>query len=316
MPINSHKPEHWPADTKASVDLYNEWFVRYAPETYRHVRQQATKDVLETFRITRDLRATYGEAVAANPGILPVLRMTTAPPIAVDRLAGLAGVSRGVVATLEAGSLPRMPGDARQRALDAVAAVVTQMIDRDLFPWLNGKAAPSDTDRERAASVVADRLTLSVANPVIRNAQEARQLAVAAEWLKEHGYTEERLPPGRALITMDHGTYAYRMNVVAGLPDEDVNIPVDLVIQPRKPRKSSMPLLIEAKSAGDFANVNKRRKEEADKLRHLRDRYGDGVEYVLLLGGYFDRAYLEYEARAGIDWIWEHRIDDMAKLGL
>lgn len=103
---------------------------------------------------------------------------------------------------------------------------------------------------------------------------------------------------------------------MAGKEGNDVKIPVDLVIQPRKPRPNGNPIFIEAKSAGDFANVNKRRKEEADKLRHLRDRYGESVEYVLLLGGYFDRAYLEYEARAGIDWVWEHRIGDLAELGL
>ena len=28
--------------------------------------------------------------------------------------------------------------------------------------------------------------------------------------------------------------------------------------------------------------------------------------------GYFDAAYLGYEAAEGIDWIWEHRIEDLA----
>jgi len=37
---------------------------------------------------------------------------------------------------------------------------------------------------------------------------------------------------------------------------------------------------------------------------------------VLFLCGYFDSGYLGYEAAEWIDWIWEHRIEDLAQLGL
>ena len=77
-----------------------------------------------------------------------------------------------------------------------------------------------------------------------------------------------------------------------------------------------MPILIEAKSAGDFTNVNKRRKEEATKIRQLRGTNGDATQFLLFLCGYFDSGYLGYEAAEGIDWIWEHRIEDLDKLGL
>ena len=40
---------------------------------------------------------------------------------------------------------------------------------------------------------------------------------------------------------------------------------------------------MEAKSAGDFTNVNKRRKEEAIKVSQLRRLHGDDVRYVLFL---------------------------------
>jgi hypothetical protein len=75
-------------------------------------------------------------------------------------------------------------------------------------------------------------------------------------------------------------------------------------------------LLIEAKSAGDFTNVNKRRKEEATKINQLKATYGDDVIFVLFLCGYFDAPYLGYEAAEGIDWIWEHRIEDIDQLGI
>ena len=75
-------------------------------------------------------------------------------------------------------------------------------------------------------------------------------------------------------------------------------------------------MLIEAKSAGDLANVNKRRKEEAVKVNQLRQTYGQKVRFILFLCGYFDSGYLGYEAAEGIDWVWEHRIDDLEQFGL
>lgn len=38
--------------------------------------------------------------------------------------------------------------------------------------------------------------------------------------------------------------------------------------------------------------------------------------FILFLCGYFDSGYLGYEAAEGIDWVWEHRIDDLAEFGL
>ena len=36
----------------------------------------------------------------------------------------------------------------------------------------------------------------------------------------------------------------------------------------------------------------------------------------LYLCGYFDSGYLGYEVAEGIDWIWEHRINDLEQLGI
>jgi hypothetical protein len=108
------------------------------------------------------------------------------------------------------------------------------------------------------------------------------------------------------------------MNVPVGGDNgaNTINIPVDAVIMRHSAKPGDFPLLIEAKSAGDFTNTNKRRKEEAQKVNQLRHSYGKDIEFILFLCGYFDGGYLGYEAVEGIDWVWEHRIDDLQGFGL
>lgn len=171
----------------------------------------------------------------------------------------------------------------------------------------------------RAATIVADRLCGSSADPIVRNAQEARQLREIAVWLDERGY---RLLPTAQRVKFNEmlpGTYSFRLNIPVNLVEEGrktVNIPIDAVIMRKTAQLGDLPLLVEAKSAGDFTNVNKRRKEEARKVQQLNATYGNTIEFILFLCGYFDIGYLGYEAAEGIDWVWEHRIDDFAEFGL
>lgn len=117
---------------------------------------------------------------------------------------------------------------------------------------------------------------------------------------------------------MQSGMFAFHVNVPVDQPtqNQSINMPVDAVVVPRLLGSKRLPVLIEAKSAGDFANVNKRRKEEATKMRQLYRTYGKNFKFVLFLCGYFDSGYLGYEAAEGIDWVWEHRIDDLGGFGL
>ncbi|MBE2232538.1 MAG: XamI family restriction endonuclease, partial [Anaerolinea sp.] len=163
---------------------------------------------------------------------------------------------------------------------------------------------------------VADRLCGAVANPIIRNAQERRQLSAIGAWLDKRGYRV--IDPGSqfALSDFPPGRYGFRVNAPVKHGTRHVNVPIDAVVMPFHAQPGELPVLIEAKSAGDFTNTNKRRKEEAAKNAQLRDTYGDAVSYILFLCGYFDTGYLGYEAAEGIDWVWEHRIDDLAELGL
>jgi len=197
--------------------------------------------------------------------------------------------------------------------------ILKKMADPDIFVWLERKNQPPNYEEiHRAATIVADRLCGAVANPIIRNAQEQRQLAKIKKWLEERGYKQLAVGDGADFDTMPKGMFSFRMNVPVKLEDGTrfVNIPIDAVINPKSAKKGDMPLFFETKSAGDFANTNKRRKEEAVKMVQLRNTYGKKVSFTLFLCGYFDSGYLGYEAAEGIDWVWEHRIDDLELFGI
>jgi type II restriction enzyme len=313
--VNADKPHLWKDDIAASVDQFNEWFLRYAPGAFRSTRVKTTEHVKKALLATDDLLALNPATLKANPGALPTLRMCTAP-LAVDRLIGLAGASKNLVGRMEKGLLPaRMSVADLDAGLDQLCRILERLLDRDVFPRLGKRLAPTDHQRDRASTIVADRLCSAVANPIVRNAQEQRQLALIGDYLDKRGYRKQAHPAGKPLTEMEPGTYAFRMNLAVG-KELKVNVPIDVVIQPRKPRKDRLPVLVEAKSAGDFTNTNKRRKEEATKVHQLRATFGAAVTFVLFLCGYFGSDYLGYEAAEGIDWVWEHRIDDLAKLGL
>lgn len=205
-----------------------------------------------------------------------------------------------------------------ERELAKISHIIGKMADPDIFIWLERGNTPTRAEIRRAATIVADRLCGAVANPIIRNAQEKRQLAALSRWLKSRGYRP--LAPGRGAVfdKMPLATFAFHVNVPVKLEGirRQVNIPVDAAVMPKTSTKGNLPVMIEAKSAGDFTNVNKRRKEEATKMAQLRSTYGRRISYCLFLCGYFDSGYLGYGAAEGVDWVWEHRIDDLVELGL
>ncbi len=106
MPINADKPQHWKDDIAASVDLFNNWFLQFAPKAYRDTRIETTEAVKITLKETGDLTALTPSVLKAHPPALSTLRMATCPPIARDRLIGLADVNKNLVKVMEEGRLP------------------------------------------------------------------------------------------------------------------------------------------------------------------------------------------------------------------
>lgn len=138
--INSNKPHLWKTDIAASVDQFNQWFMRFAPEAFRSTRVETTEHVKAALLATNDLRTLNAATLKANPGALPTLRMCTAPPLAVDRLIGLADASKNLVGRMEKGKLPiKMQAAELDAEATKLCRILSRLLDRDIFPWLDSR---------------------------------------------------------------------------------------------------------------------------------------------------------------------------------
>lgn len=310
--INKRSTERWKSDVRESVLFYNDWFLKFAPKTYVEARKATIVKVRNAFKNTGYFRNLTSDMLVAMPEVLAILRMATTPPLARDRLSGLADVPKTFVKALENGKRPK-DSDAVRRIVE----IVDSLFDRDIMPWLARKRHPTPKELAVASAIIGDRVCGSMADPIIRNEQERRQFRSIGDFLAVRGYRHVETADISDYRNMRPGTFAHHLNVPAKIGGRRmVNIPIDVAIMRKGAKPHDLPLLIECKSAGDFTNTNKRRKEEAVKIAQLKKTYGGDVDFILFLCGYFDSAYLGYEAAEGIDWVWEHRIGDLEKAGV
>ena len=319
MGVNRDKIDVWKADVAKSVDFYNDWFMKFAPQAFRDTRIAVTEQVEKALQWTANLTSIHPEMLQKHPSVLSMLRMATCPPIARDRLVGLAGISPNLVKNMEKdGRIPSMMKQSELiRQLGMIGSIIETMTDPDIVVWKRRGDTGTKDEVHRASTIIADRLCGVVADPIIRNAQEKRQFSAIKAWFEARGYRELESGEAKGWLSMPNGTFSFRFNVLVQQRDESkqVNIPVDAVIMRKNAKEGDFPALFEAKSAGDFANTNKRRKEEAIKIQQLRHTYCEKIALNLFLCGYFDSGYLGYEAAEGIDWVWEHRIGDLEQFG-
>ncbi|MDP3008892.1 MAG: XamI family restriction endonuclease [Methylococcales bacterium] len=233
MGVNRDKVDLWKADVSKSVDFYNEWFMTFAPKAFRETRIETTKHVELALQLTENLTNIRPETLQANPSVLSMLRMATCPPIARDRLIGLAGVSPNLVKNMEDEKRvpPTMNKAELMEQLNKIGNIIEKMADPDIFVWKQRTDNGTKEEVHRASTIVADRLCGAVANPIIRNAQEKRQLASMKAWFEARGYRELNLGEAKDFLSMPAGTFSFRFNVPITMNGgKKINIPVDSVI--------------------------------------------------------------------------------------
>lgn len=295
----------WQPDVDRSVAEYNAWYMAAAQEILDRARKEAEILVERAMKSTKGLREISAEALAKQPNALYVLRQGLLPPLARDRFTELSGSRKTLVRRMEIENKLGRRTESVDRELETIAAFVKQNLDPALAPWVGEGRKSRAAELQRAKILVGERHGRAIFDSELRNAQEHRQQAVMRGFLTGLGFKERDKPA----LQLKAGEFAFGRKLV-GLDDngQDQNLPTDCVVRPMKQRA---PLLaIELKSAGDFTNVNKRRKEEANKHAALTRAHGKKVLMLLQLFGYFDHKYLAFEGGAGIDWAWDHRLED------
>jgi hypothetical protein len=283
--------------------MYNTWFVKFAPDAYRKTRIQTTADVEKTLKLTANLTNVSAAMLRANPAVLPTLRMSTCPPIAVDRLIGLAGVSGTLVCSMGEGKLAaRMKAELLEENLKKICGVLSKFLDRDIFPWIDAGTDPTDDERDRALTIVTDRLCSAVANDparVVRRRHQQFQEAVTM-----FATVESNTAPD---------SYAFDVSVPL-LMGRDAVLPVDVCVCGASRDRESKKLFL------DMGSASSRREARVDVVRAVRKRrafkmtYHDTAQYVLILGGVYDAGCLGVLAAEGVDWVWQHRIAELSEL--
>lgn len=122
------------SDIAQSVDMYNNWFIQFAPKAYRDSRIETVQQVKQAFSWTNNLLNIHAQILREHPALLPMLRMATAPPLARDRLVGLAGVERHLVESMEihAQLPPRMAYTIVNEQLQKICQVIMRLIDKEI----------------------------------------------------------------------------------------------------------------------------------------------------------------------------------------
>ncbi|CAB0686063.1 XamI family restriction endonuclease [Corynebacterium diphtheriae] len=135
--INNQTSEtQWSNDFEASVDVYNQWFLNSVPKAFDEARQKIVNRVEELFEATDYMRNLTPQLIIEKPSLLPALRQSTAPPIARDRLAGLANVPRTLVLTIDRDHRipPRRDPQLLNVELQRICDIIIRLLDPELFP--------------------------------------------------------------------------------------------------------------------------------------------------------------------------------------
>lgn len=147
--INADKPHLWKQDVVASVRMYNDWFLGAAPEAFKTTRFEAVNRIEQLMQATDDMRNITPALLKANPSIINGLRMSTSPPLARDRLMGLAGLpNNNLLKALEGGRLPpRMAVSELDLQLGRICDMISRLLDTDLFLWLPAEKPADEWER-------------------------------------------------------------------------------------------------------------------------------------------------------------------------
>lgn len=310
MPVpfmNAKNPERWEQDRVVAKREIIAWLAEAADARDLRVSIEAkTRGILERLVGKRSIR----EVILDDAGSLTVLRSLTRRDIGASQMATFLETTTNNLESVEAGR------KSAAQIADGAEEILLKELDQSISGWILEGSSPSVESFNRTLWIASDRILRRSTSTDLRYKHEPRQLAKLEEFLKSEGYTAvEGASIRDPRNGMAKGTYAFRVSIEGktsdGLPLMQT---VDALIKPFTKSENLLPIFLEAKSMTDEVNPNKRQKEEAQKVESARRRWqteSERLNFVLLLGGTVPKRYLQVEAGSDLDWIWEHRVQDL-----
>lgn len=309
--LNATSVTLWEADRARAKESIIKWLAESSEISTKRLEVEGrAKNVFQMLIGQK----TLAEIIFQNPGSLLFLRSVTRRNIGTSQIATFLEMTTSAYEAYEAGkkSLPL-------ETANKIANLLATELDTSIVSWILSENIPSESEITRTVVISADRILQRATSTQLRYMHEPRQLGILKKFLESRGYTEV---PGKGIVNpktdLAQGTFAFRVNV-DGTTVDGINLKqnVDTLVMPKTASSEVFPIFIEAKSMTDEVNPNKRQKEEAQKVDNLRRRWqteDERINFILLLGGTVPKRYLEVEAGSGLDWIWEHRVEDLAEL--
>lgn len=300
--INADQEQQWRSDISAARDAHQRWLLTEGRQAHRRARAEAVVDVERMLDLTSDLGVVTPEIIRQSPGILTTQRMSTAPPLARERLVTLARAERSVVLALEQ---DRLPGRTSAGELDAqltrICQVIRGLIDPDLFGWLRDRVPPTPAQRRLASVAVANRLCDSMAGDLVRQQCHHHDLGLVQRWLTDHGFRPEGSDPPWSDVDATFALGPRRLPI----PGRARPISADMIIRPADPAR---PLVVLTSVHGPGLAPVRRSSTTPWAPIRSSDR---PIRRLHLLSGPVDLSDLHRRAAHGHDWIWAHRLDDL-----
>ena len=308
--MNAKKPEQWERDRLIAKQEIISWLADSTnASNLRGSIEARNRIILKKLIGKKKLR----DVILEDTSSLTVLRSLTRRDIGTSQMATFLEITTSSLEKSESGK------KISETLAVSAEKILLKELDQSIANWILEGATPSEEEFNRALWIASDRILRRSTSTDLRYKHEPRQLEKLEKFLKGYGYSSMEGAEIKDLrYGMQGGTYAFRVSV-EGMTSDGLSLKqtVDALIKPFSVSKNLLPIFLEAKSMTDEVNPNKRQKEEAQKVESARRRWQEKSErlnFILLLGGTVPRRYLEVEAGSDLDWIWEHRVEDLGVL--
>lgn len=257
----------------------------------------------EVFTVTGAFKVFPIEGFLENPNRLKILRYIIKPSLSQMKFAQQFSLPSQRVIEDSSRALPAKYKNRLSGAWNDIITFVIQNYDWRRFPWLLREVQiPTNAEIDAARNWTCGLIADANAQTEYRNWRKDQQENLIASWLVRNGYRENI---SRSIISratdLRPGEFRRETKVQGQTLQK-----ADLCI---RSKKTGRLVLLEAKAVGVKIDAYKRCKECCDKARDWDCDALERPQVIALIAGHFSATNLGALRKAGISFVWEHKMD-------